>query len=262
MLAPLNIEQFRDRFYQAGCPVWFAYDARQKTNLVERFRDDEPNFNDEEKLNYSWMQFEDLVNSFEYGKLVVTCKSTANANKDKSPTFTVAWGNLPTRSNSRTTSISNNQMGGNWAMIQWFLAEQAKQTREVQQLQMEVLKTNFENQQLAAALEADSEPNFKEKLLMEGIGAVKTLIAGNAVRPAASLGTMGQRETKSTQVQEQQTTQNKGFSIDEAMKYVKGITDIFPEYDRIEIMKAFYNLALQNKEFIGAQLQNFLSNEQ
>jgi len=265
MLASLSIEQFQKRFFQEGCPFWFAYQVSAKADLVGKFRNDDPDLEDEKKMEYAWMQFEELVENLDYGKIKVYCKSSENANKSNAPAYTVEWGNIPAMGGRRSSyGGGQNQMGSNWQMMQFFLQEQNKLTSELRRQEMEALRLNMENQQLAAALEEDAEPDIKEKLLMEGIGAVKTWISSNKAPQPAKLGTMGQREETTSQSEPDNnstTTDQRPLSIDQSMAYVKAITDLFPQWDRIEILKAFYNLAYNNKEFIESQLSNVIDHE-
>lgn len=205
-LAPLTIEQFQRRFVLEACPFWFAYNAANKRELVGKFRNDDPDIMDEDLLEYSWMQFVELVETYPFGHIKVECRSSPQANATKSPTLYVKWGegfHGASSNQSIMPAMGGGNMGSNqWGMIQYMLNMQSQHFREMREMGTEMQRLNFENQQLAAALEADDEPSFKEKMIMEGIGAVKDMLRPRLNMPqqqpvvAGNLGVMGQKNTQ------------------------------------------------------------------
>lgn len=267
MLAPLTITELQNRFYLEKCAYWFAYEANAKRKMVGRFRDDDPDIQDEDKLDYAWMQLEELLNSFPYGKVEVVLKSAASSAVEKSPSYTVEWGVMPQRGGGRGAAVGSfgNVGGGNWQMFQYMLEQQNKVSQQMQNLQLEALRLEFQNKQLNDELEADNAPSMQEKLMEEGIGLVKTYMANKSIKQPQQpvhVGTLGQRNQSDQQQQppakEQQAATRQKFSIDASMGYIQQITDLWPEYGRMEVLRAFLALAKANKELIGAQLKQYI----
>lgn len=265
MLAPLNIEQLQERFSLAGHPYWWAYETSGKKQMVEKFHHDDDSLSEEDLLEYSWLQLEEFLTSHPYGKLRIVLKKNRNDNTEKSPSYTVAWGEMPISGGRRNGysynggGVGNSMGGSNWQMMLYFLQEQSKNNAALQQAMMDQMQLQIENQQLKDALEADNAPTMQEELLKEGIGVVKTWVASNAMRQPVQVGTIGQRSEENNEQATSPPPANENFSIDGAMGYVQAITDLYPQYSRMDVLAAFYNLALQNTEFIGAQLAQVIN---
>lgn len=265
MLAPLTIAQLEHRFNAERCPVWFAYEANGKKRLVGRFRDDEPDYDEDERIDYAWAQLEELISSFPYGRLNIVMKKSESSPVDKSPNYKVEWGVFPQRG-ARSQAIGNVAASGagNWQMMQFFMEQNSKLVSQMHQAQMETLQLQFQNQMLQNELEADNTPSTQEKLLEEGIGLVKTFLTNRSQQSPAILGTMGQREPEpeyTTTTPAPPASTDEGFSIDATMGYVKAITDLFPQHPRIKVLRAFLALAKSNQAIIGAQLHQYITNE-
>ncbi|MEM1215257.1 MAG: hypothetical protein AAGJ82_06210 [Bacteroidota bacterium] len=268
MLAPLTIQQLQNRFYLEKCPFWFAYEANAKRRMVGRFRDDEEGISEEERLDYGWMQLEELLQSFPYGKVHIVLKKTESSRADNSPNYIVEWGVRPGRGGQSAVTPTGvgaigNAGAGNWAMMQYFLQEQQRLTRELQAAQMDSLRAGFENQMLQTALEEENAPSMQEELLKEGIGVVKTYLTSRNMQRPVHVGTMGQREEQQLPeaqppVENAKTPQAQPFSIDAAMGYVQAITDLFPQYNRIEVLKAFLAFAKSNHAIVESQLAQYI----
>ena len=193
MLPPLSVHQFEKRFFQEACPFWTAHDAANKREMVGKFRNDDSDLVGDDLLRYSWMQFEELVETYPSGHIRINCKSAPTSTAQNAPTLYVRWGTMETMPMGRTGKYPV-AGAGNWSMAQSMLQLQQQHFDKMLEMQNELLRLNFENRQLAERLEADEQPDLKETVLMEGIGIIKQALAPKvSVQPAAVLGTLGQK---------------------------------------------------------------------
>lgn len=266
MIASLDIAALKDRFYLEQCPFWFMYELNAKRTQISRFRDDYPDADPEDKLDYAWMQLEELFSAIPYGRAEVTLKKTESSARDKSPVYKVEWGVMP---NGGRRGAAVGQVAasgaGNWEMMRYFMEQNNRMLQMNHEVQLKLQQSEFEKHMLQQALESDSAPSMQEELLKEGIGALKMWIAKPSAPPArpVHLGTMGQREEpveSSAAGNPEQPADDKPRPMDfnQALGYVQHITDLFPEYDRIDVLKAFYALAKSNHAIIKAQLDQYI----
>lgn len=255
MLAPLTIDQFHRRFLQEGAPYWWAHDAHRKSEVVAKFRDDEPDLNDEDKLEYSWLQLEELFQTHPYGHLKVVAKTSPTSNKGNSPTLYVKWGDGQPASygsgrNQPQIGYQNTGQGmGGWQMFQFMLQQQQQFYQQLLKNQDENARLNFENQRLAEAIEGAEEPSMQETLLKEGIGLLKTFVAQPTIQPQqqAALGTMGQKP-KEIAEDKQPTGGQRLVSLDAIMADINLIRNSLPDYHINDIIRALALFSSQNKE--------------
>lgn len=271
-LAPLTIEQFQRRFFLEGCPYWFAYNASNKREQVGKFRNDEPDFEGDDLLEYSWMQFVDLVETYPFGHLKVECKSSPNANSTKSPVMYVKWGQghvANTGGHISGPMTGQQNMGNQWGMFQYMLEMQNRHFSEMRRLSEENQRVNYENRSLAEALEADGEPTFKEKMLLEGIGAVKDLLRPRLNLPqqqpavAGNLGTMGQRQSVAPDGgqsrQEPQPQQPRRRSLDDIMQDLTVIQQCLPDMHINDITRSLALFVKNNPAQASGLLQPLIT---
>ena len=264
MLAPLSIEQFHRRFLQEGAPYWWAFDAHRKREVVAKFRDDDPDMDDnEEKIEYAWMQLEELFQTHPYGHLMVVAKTSPTANKDKSATFYVKWGDSSQPSSyaaGRGGVAATTQQSGapGWQMFQFMLQQQQQFYDQVLKNQGENVRLNFENQRLAEAIEGAEAPSMQQELLKEGIGVLKTMMAPR-IQPhpqTAALGTVGQKQRPSP---DSDGPAPRPVSLDAIMADVTLIRNSMPGYHINDVMRALALFASQNPQqaemFIGPMIQ-------
>lgn len=251
-LAPLSVDQFRNRFFLENAPYWFAYEAKANGGLIGRFQNDELTNGAEKEdiLEYAWMKFEEFVGDYAFAKIKIECRTSPNAKRDSSIKHTVQWGEVPTSNRSYSPAVSNQGVGANmgWQQMQFFLTQLESMRTKFHDSQMEVMRLNFENQSLAEALEADLEPSWKERAIIEGIGAVKQLITPAVAPQPAMLGTMGQRTETQSSVSTEEN--QRSFSMDRAIADIQLITNMFPEHHRNDVLSAFVVLAQQHHGMI------------
>lgn len=263
-VAALSLEQFKNRFYQEKCPWWFAYDTGPKKTCRGRYKDHDPNMTEEEVLDWSWIQFEELVSNITYGKLEVVCKSSEQANKGNSPTYTVEWGDASSAPvvipGGRGRTVQQQPaMGGNWQMMQMMMQMQQNMQNEVNKAQLDAQQARFESQLLAMQLESENSPSMQEELLKEGIGALKTIVPQLINKQPAQLGTLGQRNDTTEQADRGGGNQHRELTPDVAHKYMTAIAGLFPEWDAYTVLDALYNLGLQNKDMMRPMLQKVIA---
>lgn len=265
MLAPLSIDQFHRRFLQEASPHWWAYDAHRKREVVAKFRDDDPDMDDsDEKIEYSWLQLEELFQTHPYGHLMIVAKTSPTANKEKSATFYVKWGDSSQPSNYAagrgvaSTTQQNGAMPG-WQMFQFMLQQQQQFYDQLLKNQGENARLNFENQRLAEAIEGAEAPSMQQELLKEGIGVLKTMMSAPRIQPnqqTAALGTVGQKPRQET---EQAAPDRRPVSLDMIMADVTLIRNSLPGYHINDVIKALAMFASQNPQqaelFIGPMIQ-------
>lgn len=265
MLAPLSIEQFHRRFLQEGAPHWWAYDAHRKREVVAKFRDDDPDMDDnEEKIEYAWMQLEELFQTHPYGHLMVVAKTSPTANKDKSATFYVKWGDSSQPASyaaGRGGVASTTQQSGapGWQMFQFMLQQQQQFYDQLLKNQGENVRLNFENQRLAEAIEGAEAPSMQQELLKEGIGVLKTMMAAPRIQPqqqTAALGTVGQKQR---QAKDTETQVARPVSLDAIMADVTLIRNSLTGHHINDVMRALALFSSQNPQqaemFIGPMIQ-------
>lgn len=247
-----------------GCPYWVAYENKSNGAVISRFNPAEDLTDDNDILEYAWLQFEELIQDFPYGKIKVVCRTSSNSQKQHAPTFLVEWGELPvggTYNKPTTNSIGGGQGAGgsSWQMMQFFITQMDQLRSEISTAQLENVRLNMENQQMAAQLEADMEPTFKEKALMEGIGAIKTLITQPRQQPQpAALGTLGQAPPQEMEQPTQQTNGG-GFSMDRAIASIQGLKTLFPDHHPNDILEALVILGQKNHALVKGQIDQAIA---
>ncbi|MEL6356234.1 MAG: hypothetical protein AAFQ37_04795 [Bacteroidota bacterium] len=106
-IAPLHINQLRDRFFLEAAPFWWLSNASRQKELLGKFRDDDPSVDGEEKLLYSWMQLEELLATIPYGHARVILKKNVSDNVANSPTLYVKWGENSRLSGTSTATLQS-----------------------------------------------------------------------------------------------------------------------------------------------------------
>lgn len=270
MLAPLTIDQFHRRFLKEQAPYWWAFDAHRKKEVVAKFKDDDPDLqDDEEKVEYAWLQLEELFETHPYGHLMIVAKTSATANRDKSATFYVKWGDASQPSSSRPAiGYQQGQPAGGvpaWQMFQFMLQQQQQFYQQLLKNQDENSRLNFENQRLAEAIESAEAPTMQEALLREGIGLMKSIITQPRIQPQqqAALGTVGQKpKGNGPEIQPPPAAgdaRQRPVSLDAIMADVTLIRNSLPQFHINDVMKALSWFASQNPEqaamFIGPMVQ-------
>ena len=242
-LPPLSISSFKHRFYLEGCPYWWAYDARNSKNMVAKFRNDDTSLNEEDLLEYSWMQLEEMFNEYGYGHVKIVAKKSPTSNAERSPTMFVQWGQAP----GVTHGHKNGGVAGAGMFNQMM---QMQQMHFQQMMDMQNRINDFQRERaVEEALAGVEGPSWQERLLEESIGLVKDVVGGSPkIKPEseqAALGTMGSRSKKKV---EKESGQRKRFSLDAGLPYLKMIFDALPQYDPNDIIKALALFSKQNQD--------------
>lgn len=213
------------------------------------------------------MQLEELFSTIPYGRAEVVLKKSESSARDKSPVYKVEWGVMPNGGRRGGAVGHIGQAGaGNWEMMRYFMEQNNKMLQMNHEVQLKLQQSEFEKIMLEQAMESGNAPSMQEELLKEGIGALKMWIAKPAA-PPVHVGTLGQRkegdqtpgDQKVESTQPPAPGQPRSMDFNQALGYVQRITDLFPEYDRIDVLRAFYAIAKGNTAMIKTQLDLYIN---
>lgn len=266
-MAPLTIEQLRNRFQLEAAPYWHLYDAKRSGTLITKYRDDDPSLTDEEKLEWSWEQLYEVLEMSPAGHAKVVLKTSPSANASKSSTYFVKWGQdhvggrigstLP--STAATTEVK---------MMERMMAMMAESHKTQMDMMKDVLTERFQRQSLEEQIEGMGASSMGEQMLMGGLDIIKTMVA--TPRPQAALGTASAAGTVPPRPQqseagsppppaEEQPAGARPFSMDEAIHDISVMRRLMPEYHPNDVLKALAMFAAANpgqaKQYIGMLIQ-------
>ena len=256
MLAPISIEQFQECFFQHGRAYWKAYSGK---SCVGRYEHD-TDFEGDEMVEFSWMQFENFVRQYPSGKIQVELRKNPNDSKDRAIKKDVSWGDYTIgATNPRQPAMA--MPGGNmWPMFQMMLQNQQQNFAAQLQSNNEIQRLRFENSQLVDMVEAANQPPAQIEMVKEIAGIARDFLKpkANFQPQKAALGTLGQKGA-GEQVKEQAVQAKQGVSLDKIMVYVRAIATALPEYNVEQVIYALAIYVQQNTEqakaFLGPMIQ-------
>ncbi|MEM6397781.1 MAG: hypothetical protein AAF741_15640 [Bacteroidota bacterium] len=239
-IASLTPEQLRQRFFLEESPYWWLQNATRKNELIGKFRDDDPEVrSSEEKLLYSWMQLEELLQTIPFGYGRVVLKKNPTDNIANSPQLYVSWG----QTQGKTSSAVLSGTGGQYLDMERFYERMLTFQQKAHETQMEQMKTlmqmGFEKEQLEAEIEGLQEPGMNEMFLKEGMGLLRTVLA--KPRPAGQLGTLGEGSeapASGTKPTASTAEGNRPFSMDQAIGDINVIRKSLPGHHPNDVLRA------------------------
>ncbi|MEM9929929.1 MAG: hypothetical protein AAF840_08935 [Bacteroidota bacterium] len=258
-LASLSVEQLHNRFMLEKSPYWWLYNATRKEKIGNFIDDDASVVSDEERLLYSWMQLEELLNTIAYGRAKVVLKKNKSDNVQNSTTLYVQWGKSPGRSPSiGSTGFSPAAAHNNSDMLLQMLqmqeknferqeaAREAAHAREMATMQ-QLLEAKFTAANLEAEIEGMGAPTMSEELLRGFVDIAKTMVMRPAAPPPqAALGTLGQGSGEQVPAPAPAPTPDSSgelpghrrFSVDKALQHIQIIRKNLPEYHVNDVIEA------------------------
>lgn len=247
-------------------PYWWAYNAKNKKEMLDKFRNDDESLEGEELLHYSWMQIEEMIESYPYGHMMFVLKTSPTANIDQSPKIFVKWGEIPVVGGYRSKATPGLPAGNNH-LLELMMTMQQRNFDQQLLLTKQLVEAQSENRELEAAISGAEEMSFKETIMMRGIDVVEKLMTTPRINAApqqavGALGTVGQKDPSTVQ---EQPAQAKPFSLDLALQHIQVIKAAIPEYSINDIIMVLAIFVQQNTEqarnLIGGLIQQLPGNE-
>ena len=173
----LTPERFRDKFMLSKAPYWWAYNARNKKEMLDKFRNDDESLEGDDLLNYSWLQIEEMIDSYPYGHVQFVLKTSPSANIDQSPKMYVKWGETPSPGSIRQRHKGVQTIGSaSNALLELMLNMQQRNFDQQLALTRELIEMKGEKRELESAIAGLEEPSLKEAMLMRGVDVLEKVL--------------------------------------------------------------------------------------
>lgn len=253
MSMTLSIDAFKRNFFLNESPFWWAYDAFSRSKLLAKFRNDDDEISEGDLMEYSWLQLEELFESYDAGEVNIVLKKNPSDNTKNALTYRVKWGGGV--SGHRNPSARVGGMQGNNAQMFQMMQMMMQMNNEHHAVVLDqgnrLAQLQYENMRLEEALENNSAPTMGETVIQE-IGSIARAVMGGGAEPqrSSALGSMGDEgQEKGTIKIDPQAL------IDDCVELQK----LMPEYHINDVIKALLNFAKNNpgqvKFFIGPLLK-------
>ncbi|MEO0733391.1 MAG: hypothetical protein AAFZ52_11190 [Bacteroidota bacterium] len=190
MQSTLNKEGLRRRFFLEEAAHWWAYDMARRKTMVSKFRDNDPVLTDEEKLMYSWLQLEELMDEYQSGHFLVVLKKNASDNANKSPNVYVKWGaDAGARLGSSAVPGRPGVPSTESALMERIFQMQEQNHRDQMDLVKQLLTERHTRENLEDQIEgiANAPAGISESLLQGGLDILKTMVQPQP----ATMGALG-----------------------------------------------------------------------
>lgn len=243
----LTPESFRNKFMLSNAPYWWAYNARNKKEMVDKFRNDDEQLSGEALLHYSWMQIEEMIESYPFGHIMFVLKTSPSANVDQSPKVYVKWGEDQAIGSSRQKMATQQGAVGGNALLSLMLSMQQENFNQQLSLTRQLIEAQSDNRELEAAIAGSEEPSMKEALFMRGVDVLEKVLTTPKIQaPHGALGTVGQAAAPPQELPP--TNKQTAFSLDKALAHINVIKEAIPEAHINDVIEVLAIYVQQNTE--------------
>ncbi|MEM9529188.1 MAG: hypothetical protein AAGA31_21440, partial [Bacteroidota bacterium] len=260
MQSTLNLEQLRQRFFLEESPFWWAYDANRRNATVSKFRDNDPVLTDEEKLMYSWMQLEELIQMYQTGHFKVVLKKNSGDNVSKSPTYHVKWGAAAGAGIGSSTAMVNAQKVSEVALMERMFQLQEQNHRDQMEMMKQLLTERHTRENLEDQIEGmnSAGPGISESLLHGGLDILKSMLrpVPAQVGTLETAGTVPPPNSAGGEIPPQPSSDGaRPFSLDQAIADIGIIRNALPNRHVNDVIRAIavfaHNSPAQADQYLG-----------